>query len=239
MVFHAPIIRFASNAGTPEVRIYDDVVSERKYQEQQFWMDMGNEGREPTAVSANKFRAALDDYKNAKKINVRLNCQGGDVQAGMAIYQALVDHPAEITTIVDGEAASIASVILQAGDKRKISRGGMVMIHNPMADIQGTFGAAELKSTYDALETVRSSIVAVYKDRTGNKDADLESWMGGEKWMNSQQALDLKFVDEIAERQAKFLNYVRPGLKSRPSVPCLHSNSAKRRARQLAMLDLR
>jgi hypothetical protein len=109
-----------------------------------------------------------------------------------------------------------------------------------MAETDDPLTAAECRSMADALETMKNSIVAVYKNRTGNTEKDLETWMSAEKWMGADQALSLKFVDEIAERAAKFLNYVRPGLKNRPAVvPCLHSNSAKRRARRLALLDLR
>lgn len=238
MKHFAPTIRFSNNAGIPEIRIYDEVVSEKRYQDQKFWMSMSGEDAEPTAMTASKFREALDQFAGAKTINVRLNCQGGDVQCGMAIYNALVEYPAKIIATVDGEAASIASVILQAGDERRISRGGMVMIHDPQADIMGTFGVADLKATADALETVKKSILNVYKERTGNEESDLETWMAGEKWMDANAAVNLKFVDAVVDRNAKFLNYVRPGLKSRPKVPCLHSNLAERRRRRMAMLDL-
>ncbi len=237
----APVIRFVNGATSPEVCIYDTVVSERQYEQQKFWMNMDGGDAEPAVMTANKFRNVLNagDFKNASDITVRINSQGGDVSGGMAIYNTLVEHPAKVKVVVDGEAVSIASVILQAGDTREISRGGMVMIHDPAGEISGCFSIKDLRSTADALEVCRTNIINVYKERTGNTEANLSAWMAGEKWMTAQQAVDLKFVDSIVDRSAKFLNYVRPGLKNRPSVPNqFSSDSAKRRARQLAMLNL-
>src|SRR3954469_2359119 len=95
-------------------------------------------GWETTAKQFVTDLKALD----AKTINLRINSPGGDVFEGVAIYTALKEHPAKVITHVDGLAASMASIIMLAGDEVHIAKNAFVMIHNAWSWATGD--AAEL-----------------------------------------------------------------------------------------------
>ena len=68
---------------------------------------------------------------DAKAITVKIHSEGGSVFAGLAIYNALMDHPAAILVHIDALAASVASVIAMAGDVVEMPGNAFLMIHNP------------------------------------------------------------------------------------------------------------
>ena len=72
--------------------------------------------------------ASLD--AGVSEITVRINSMGGEVAEGVAIFNALRAHPARVTTVCDGMACSIASVIFMAGDERVMNEASLLMIHN-------------------------------------------------------------------------------------------------------------
>src|SRR5689334_21501470 len=83
--------------------------------------------------------AKLREYASAKTIGVRINSLGGSLPGGVAVYNLLRAHGAEVTTYVDGVAASAASVIAMAGKRIVMGQGAMMMVHLPQA---ATFGDA-------------------------------------------------------------------------------------------------
>lgn len=131
----------------------------------------------------------------APKINVRINTPGGDVFDGVAIMNALLRHPADVTTYVDGYAASIGSVILQAGDVRIASRISQVMIHDASALCVGN--AADMNACAALLDSVSDMIAQVYADRAGGSPAAWRSAMRAETWYGSDEAQAAGLVDAI------------------------------------------
>jgi ATP-dependent protease ClpP protease subunit len=134
----------------------------------------------------------------------RINSPGGSVQEGYAIYELLRSNPAEIRMFVDGEAASIASLILMAGTYREISANGTVMIHDPHVTVSAS--AEELRAIADLLDLHRENIIQTYASRTGQASDDLAAMMSANgpmgTTMNSERAKELGFVDHVAARQA-------------------------------------
>jgi len=78
----------------------------------------------------------LNRNKAAKQITVRINSLGGYAHSGIAIYNALQQHPGKVVTIVEGLAASAASIVAMAGETRMLP-GSMLMIHNPWTFASG------------------------------------------------------------------------------------------------------
>ncbi|NLE67664.1 MAG: Clp protease ClpP, partial [Lentisphaerae bacterium] len=76
-----------------------------------------------------KVVALLRGAPDAKRINIRLNSPGGSAFDGIAIFNALKDHPAKVTVKVDGLAASAASIIAMAGDTIEMGEGSFLMVH--------------------------------------------------------------------------------------------------------------
>lgn len=129
-------------------------------------------------------------------INLRINSPGGDVFAAQAICQAIRDTSAKVVAHIDGFAASAATVIATAADERRISEGGMYMVHCGWTFAMGN--AIEMRATADLLDKVDNSICAQYARLTGAKESDVLAIMQAETWYTAQEAVDAGFIDSIS-----------------------------------------
>lgn len=130
------------------------------------------------------------------RIALHLNSPGGEVFDGIAIYNALRDHPAEVTVCIDSLAASIASVIAMAGDRIRMARNGQMMIHDALTM---TIGNAEdhAKAT-EMLSRTSDTIADTYAQRAGGTAAAWRKIMKAETWYTAKEALDAGLIDEIS-----------------------------------------
>jgi len=136
----------------------------------------------------------LNELKT-KKISLRINSPGGLVFDGMAIYNAIARHPAEVTTYIDGLAASIASVIALAGKRVVIAENAMMMIHEPWSYAVGN--SAQLRKEADVLDQIRETIINVYETRTGENRDVIAKLMADETWFTAKEAVAAKLADEV------------------------------------------
>jgi ATP-dependent Clp protease protease subunit len=151
-------------------------------------------------VSAEEFAkeiAALD----VKNLDVYLNSPGGLVFEGVAIYNALARHSANVVVHVEGIAASIASVIAMAGDEIRIAEGSRFMIHDPWTIVMGS--ADDLRAEADVLEGLKSDLVDIYAARTEQSRDDLSDWMTVETWLSARDAVDKGFADSMTPAKKK------------------------------------
>jgi len=132
---------------------------------------------------------------NPRSISLRINSPGGSVFDGVAIHNFLKSHSAEVTAIVDGYAASIASVIAMAGDKIIAPENTLMMIHNPHGVAFGE--SKEMRSTADLIDKIRDQIVDIYVNRSGQEVSAIQNMMDAETWMTGSEAAELGFVDEV------------------------------------------
>ena len=130
-------------------------------------------------------------------IDLHINSPGGSVFDGQAIYNLLRSHRATVHVYIDGLAASIASVIAMAGDTVTMPRNAMMMIHDPSGYARGT--SKDMRKTAEALDKVKKTIVAAYRDKTSLADETLAEMMSEETWMTAEEAMDLGFADRMAE----------------------------------------
>ncbi len=133
---------------------------------------------------------------NVSDITVHLNSPGGDVFDGIAIMNALRDHPAHVTVKVDALAASIASVIAQAGNTVVMGRNSMMMIHNASGYAGGE--AADLRKMADLLDSTTANIASIYAERAGGKALDWLNIMAAETWYSADEAVAAGLADEVA-----------------------------------------
>jgi ATP-dependent protease ClpP protease subunit len=146
-------------------------------------------------VTASDFAAALNGIEG--RILVRIASLGGSVNDGIAIYNRLRAHKGGVDTVVDSWAASIASVIMLAGEKRTLGTGGMVMVHRAWTLAFGD--ANDLRETADNLEKIEGSIRAIYAERTGATPETIDGWLDGkDHWLDASQAFDAGFATETA-----------------------------------------
>jgi ATP-dependent Clp protease, protease subunit len=147
-------------------------------------------------VSAKDFVTDLKQLKDMESITVRLNSPGGEVFDGTAIYNALLNHPANIEMHIDGMALSMASVIAMAGNKVVMAENAMMMIHDPSISVSGS--ASHLRKTADTLEKTKTAIVNAYARKTGKQQDELSALMSVETWMSADEALCHGFIDEVS-----------------------------------------
>lgn len=152
-------------------------------------------------ISAQGFMDELKGHASVNAIDLRLNSGGGDVFDGLAIHNALVRHPARVTTHVDGLAASIASVIAMAGDEIRMADNAMMMIHDPWTWAMGS--AEELRKQAGTLDKIRDTLLATYTGRTGADQAEISGMMTAETWMDAQEAVSRGFADAVTEPMAQ------------------------------------
>lgn len=151
-------------------------------------------------VTPEEFRNELRQMKG--DLTVHINSQGGDVFAGVTIYNALKDYgKGKVTVKVDGLAASIASVVAMAGDEIIMSPGSMMMIHNPWS--MGVGSAEELRRAADTLDEIREAILPIYTDRSGQSEDTVQELMDNETWMTAEKAVELGFADVVQKAKAE------------------------------------
>lgn len=147
-------------------------------------------------VQASDFRTALAAVK-AKVLNVEINSPGGDVFAGLAIYNMLRASGKEIVVKVMGVAASAASLIAMAGDKIVMPKNTFMMVHNPWSFAMGN--ADELRETADTLDKIGVSLLNTYVNRTGKTEDEIKPLLAKDTWLTADEALEMGFADEVVD----------------------------------------
>ena len=151
-------------------------------------------------VSAHNLSAQLAALQGVSNINVYINSYGGEVGEGIAIYNALKRHPAQITTYCDGFACSIASVIFMAGDKRVMGNPSRLMIHDAWKDVYGA-NADELRKQADDLDNITEMSIKAYMQHINITEEELRAKMKTETWIREDEALEMGFATEIDEEE--------------------------------------
>ena len=151
-------------------------------------------------VTANDFISDLRDIKSSK-IALHINSPGGDVFDGVAIYNALKRHKAEITVWIDGIAASAASFIAMAGDEVVMSSHSQIMIHDASGLVIGP--AYDMRKMAEILGKSSDSIAAIYAKRTGNTIAEWRQRMKDESWFSDAEAVEAGLADRVDGEDAE------------------------------------
>ena len=199
-------------AGGVELYIYGDIVSSE-------WDKWSPEDTCPQDIT--DFLGSID---NNAELTVYINSCGGDVFAGIGIYNVLKRHKGHITGIVDGIAASIASVILMACDDIVVSTGAQIMIHKPLTMAWGN--ADDFAAVINQLDSCQRMITDIYmtKAKEGVTAEQFEELINAETWMSESEAsecrasdyFDIK-VDTDAAAVAACVSYMMDRFKRAPA----------------------
>lgn len=170
--------------------LYDDVTKDGKF-------DWSTWEYVESKTSAKYFADELEKIPANAEIEIFINSNGGSVSEGTAIYNQLKRHPAHKTGYVDGCAYSVASLILQACDKRIMGRGTSMLVHNMWVCTSGN--AQMLRSMADDLDNWMKENRKIYLEKSGGKikEDELISIMDEEKLLTPDDALEYGFIDEI------------------------------------------
>lgn len=145
-------------------------------------------------ISPKDVAGALDALRGAP-VCVYINSPGGDVFDGVTIYNQLRRYGGAKTMVVDGLAASIASLLLMAGDDVRVAPAAQVMVHNPWSMVIGD--AAEMRAMADLLDQTAGMLIEAYAEGTGQDPKQIKEWMAAETWMTANQAVANGFADSI------------------------------------------
>ncbi|SOC79824.1 ATP-dependent Clp endopeptidase, proteolytic subunit ClpP [Salinimicrobium sediminis] len=147
-------------------------------------------------VNLKSIKQQVDAQKDAKSLTVHIHSPGGVVSEGFAIHDFLRSQGKPVTTIIEGECASIATVIALAGDTRKMTSNADFMIHMPWGMAAGE--SEEIQKYADELKRNEDKIADFYVSKTNlNKETVLDM-MKKETFMSAEEALTHGFITEIA-----------------------------------------
>ncbi len=149
-------------------------------------------------LTVQEFKEEFDRVKDAPRVRLLLNCPGGDVTGGMAVYNILSSIREKLTVEIIGLAASMGSVIALSGkEKPVIHEGAFFMIHDPFAVSWGT--SEELRRDADTLDKMTASIVRIYQDASGLPEDEIREMMKAETWLSAEEAVEKGFASEVKQ----------------------------------------
>lgn len=177
-----------------EINMYGDVVSivPRDWQTNE---------RLAGFIGVDEFLEDFEAVKDKANLTIHINSGGGDLYAGLAIYNRLKEFKGTLTTVNDGLAASAASLIFQAGDNRKMNSGSNLMAHGVSGFLFGYYDADDLKELLTQFKAHNKAIVNVYAEAMGVSFEEAKGFINGETWLTGQEAVDKGLADEVIEEE--------------------------------------
>lgn len=155
-------------------------------------MLFGDVGYEITASGV----AAALKQANGAPITVQIHSYGGDAAAGIAIHNMLARYPGKKKMVVEGLAASAASLIAMAGDEIIMPGNAFLMIHNAWGGVMGE--ASDMRSQAEVLDMISAAYRDTYAARSGMSPEDVAAMMAATTWFTAEAALASGFATEVA-----------------------------------------
>ena len=139
----------------------------------------------------------LKRLEPTQNIVLHVNSVGGEVSAGVTLYNRLRALPNKKSVIIEGLAASIASIISMAGDEIHMALGSEMMIHNPSSFAWGE--ADDFDKAAESLRKTKENLIDIYEDRTGLTREEIATMMDEETWLTAREALEKGFCTSVDE----------------------------------------
>lgn len=158
----------------------------------------GDIGRSDDDIrSGDIVRELLEMESTYKKVDVRINSMGGEVYAGIAIFNAFRNSKANVTFYIDGIAASIASVIAACGKPVYMSRFARLMVHSVSGGCYGN--KEEIQRCVKEIESLEDTLADIYAGRCKKTKDEIKQMFfdGGEHWFTADEALAMGLIDGI------------------------------------------
>lgn len=176
-----------------EITLYGDVLSKKPYD---YWTGEAIPG---DYITPEGFREDLEAVAGKEKITVKINSCGGDLYTGIAIHNAIKGLSADVSVIVEGIAASAASVIAMAGKNVSVFPGSIIMIHGVKVWNWDGMTLQDVKKFEQMMDANEKAIAEIYHAKTGIEVDKLRNMMTKEKWMTGKEAVELGFADSVIE----------------------------------------
>ena len=143
----------------------------------------------------------LESVDAKKDIQIYMNSPGGSVYAGLGIYDTMQFIQPNIATICTGMAASMAAVLMCAGEKGKRSAlpHSRIMIHQPMGGAEGQ--ASDIEITAREIQKLKKELYDIIAKHSGQANDKVWADSDRDYWMTAQEAKDYGMVDEVLIRK--------------------------------------
>ncbi|MBR4842481.1 MAG: ATP-dependent Clp endopeptidase proteolytic subunit ClpP [Bacteroidaceae bacterium] len=161
-------------------------------------------GTEISDYTANTIQAQLlylDSVDSSKEISIYLNSPGGSVTAGLGIYDTMQFITSPVATICTGMAASMAAVLLVAGQegKRSALPHSRVMIHQPLGGAQGQ--ASDIEITAREIQKMKKELYTIISEHSHTPYDKVWADSDRDYWMTAQEAKEYGMIDQILEKR--------------------------------------
>ena len=208
-----------------EITLYGDVCSRQPVD---WWTGEPVPG---LYITPEGFMEDLAAVKNKSRITVKLNSCGGDLYTGIAIHNALKALPGEVNVVVEGIAASAASVIMCAGKTVTVYPGSLIMIHGVSVMLWDAMNIQDMKQLMKGMEASERAVAEIYNAKTGIDTDTLRGMMTKETWFTGREAVEKGFADALKEdenapelsmshdKKVLYCNGVRHNIEGLHNVP--------------------
>jgi ATP-dependent protease ClpP protease subunit len=151
--------------------------------------------------TSKEFVQDLNEIKS-DKINLHIDSVGGSITDGTVMYNALRSHSAKVDVYIDGIAASIASIVMLAGDNIYIPDNAAVMVHLPMISYMEYANVNELNDAAELLEKYENVLTTIYERHTNQSVEAIKKWYEKDTWFFGQEAVDAGLATEVIDSVA-------------------------------------
>jgi ATP-dependent Clp protease protease subunit len=178
-----------------EERVYD--IYSRLLKDRIIFLGTGVNDEVANAIVAQMLFLQSDDPKS--DIHLYVNSPGGSVSAGLAIYDTMQFVTCDVATYCVGQAASMGAVLLTAGaaGKRFALPNARIMIHQPLAGMQGT--AAEIEIHAREFKRIKQKMNDILLKHTGQSLDKIEKDTDRDCFMSAEQAVEYRLIDKVIE----------------------------------------
>jgi ATP-dependent Clp protease protease subunit len=191
-----PMVVEQSNRGERAYDIYSRLLKERV-----IFVTGGVEDHMASLITAQLLFLEAENPK--KEISMYINSPGGVVTSGMAIYDTMQYIRAPVATVCIGQAASMGSLLLTAGEKgmRYALPNARVMVHQPSGGFQGQ--ASDIERHAQEILDMRSRLNKIYVEHTGQTLRKIEDALERDTFMTAEQAKDFGLIDEVSYKRSE------------------------------------
>ena len=143
----------------------------------------------------------LESENPNKDISLYINSSGGGVTSGLAIYDTMQYIKPDITTVCIGQAASMGSLLLGAGTKKKryALPHARIMVHQPSGGVQGQ--ASDIQIHANEILTIRKKLNEIYVNHTGQNIKKIEEYLDRDSFMGPEEAKNFGLIDKIVNKR--------------------------------------
>jgi ATP-dependent Clp protease, protease subunit len=191
-----PLVPYVIEKSGREERVYD--IYSRLLKDRIIFLGTAVDDEVANSLVAQLLFLQSDDPK--ADIHLYINSPGGSVSAGLAIYDTMQFVTCDVATYCIGQAASMGAVLLTAGanGKRFALPNARIMIHQPLAGMQGT--AEEIDIHVKELRRIKSRMNEIMKKHTGHDLAKIETDTDRDRFMTADEACGYHLIDRVIER---------------------------------------